>query len=194
MYRLFFLALILLSTFSCSELNNKNSILEIPSDFLLDTEQMQLTEVLKYCFVQIDSFENDTIFSFTEKNISELELNPSLCQMELILSVPSPSIILSYYYFTGEYGDLLVQYKNSGAKGESLFGKITSLGKYSRCDLYIYKRENFILLNLLPTYSRVDVRIGDNPAHDHLLSIRQKNIIKLMLKLIEIKGYSLQLS
>jgi len=178
---------------SCVDNGKIKTIQQIPDDVLLKTDKMNLSDILKYCAIDVDSFKNDTVFTFTEKNLSELEVNPSLCQMEVVLLVSSGSLIISYYYFTGEYGDLSVHYKTSDKKVESLFGKITSLGKYSRCDFYVYKRENFVLLNLLPTYSRVDVRIGDNPAHDHILSIRQKNIIKLMLRLIETEGYDLQL-
>lgn len=194
---------LLLSLIACNRQtptdNQEKDKPKIPEDVLLNTNQMNLEEVLKYCNVEIDSFENDTTYSFFNvfsvgKENAKSAADISIITFRVYFYVPASALGLSYTIYPDNYEDFeIVKFKIDENKPEFITANDFKGNIQHTLNARIKFKDEFALIKKIATNSNVLVRIDTSEEYDHLMSIQQKNSILLMLRLIELKNYRVDL-
>lgn len=172
---------------------------KIPEDVLLNTNQMNLEEVLKYCNVEIDSFDVDTSYHFDVSFFIGSDKAKKPSDIDLVFTrtyyyTSSKLLGLSYVFYSDDYEDFgVIKYKIENDEP----GIIVAQNSHSNNSHFVFATIKFDqelrLFKSLPYNHRVYVRFNSYGKYDHLMSVQQKNSILLMLRLIELKNYRVDL-
>lgn len=179
--------------------NQQKDKLKIPEDVILNTNLMNLDEVLKYCDVKIDSFDNDTTYHFDASFTISPEKAKSPSDLNLIFTrtyyhTNLKLLGLSYVFSSDDNEDFeVINYKIENSEPEIITAENTHSNNTHFVFATIKYEQELRLFKSLPYNNRVYVRFNPHGKYDHLMTLQQKNSILLMLRLIELKNYKVSL-